>query len=45
MDPTQEFPNHRLILLLGGVRTEQQFVLVLMQLAKHFLRVDEVKMT
>ena len=45
MDPTQEFANHLLILLLGGVRTEQQSVLVLMQLAKSFLHVDKIKMT
>lgn len=44
MDPTQEFSNHRLIHFLVAVRTEQRSVLVLMQLAKYFLRVDKIKM-
>ena len=44
MDPTQEFSNHRLILFLRDVRTEPQSVLVLMQWANYFLRVDKIKM-
>ena len=44
MDPTQEFSNHRLILFLRDVRTEPQSVLVLMQWANYFLRIDKIKM-